>query len=164
MVAPFLLETENGIIDDIEHAAAVAYQAVAERNGYELDDVHHQPECMMVAKLMVSDLLEKGRDAVVDIAVTSKRPILGRDGKRFYPPLTRRRLQHEYPVIRDDGQEVIADATWQQFLDPLQRTADKPSVLVGSRQEVIEQAKNYGITSQHVLNLWDVPDRRKFIR
>ena len=68
--------------------------------------------------------------------------------------------EHYYLTMRDAGQLVLADPTWQQFLT---RKADEglPNVLFGTREEAIAFAEKAGV-HQLDLKLWtpvDVPQQ-----
>lgn len=130
--APAPSTAAEAMAADIGAAADFTYAATASERRVSPEEAHKLAVCQTAAELMVGAMEDMGYQARVE----SRRVWSARQG-------------HNYPVI-DAGKgrknEVIADPTWQQFL--LDPPEDAPRVLVGTRREVIEQAKAYGVDSR----------------
>ena len=105
----------------IAAAADYGYSTVANRHNVDPATVHRLRVCHELSRLMVEHLVKvEGVPAVHD--------------NRGY---------HGYVALPDTGH--IADGTWQQLLPEDRRSADLPKVLFGTRDEVIAQARSYGV-------------------
>jgi hypothetical protein len=54
--------------------------------------------------------------------------------------------EHRYPVIELEGTEYVADPTWKQFLPESVDASDLPDVLFGTRDQVVDYAKQHGVS------------------
>ena len=85
---------------------------------------------------------------------------------RVVPALTGTELadQHSYLLRRtEEGEETVIDPTWQQFLAKDKLTDELPKVLIGSRQEVVEQARAAGVPDA-VLDYWKPLDKSSSVK
>jgi hypothetical protein len=126
-VSPDLIAAEDAAI---LAATTHAYQATA--NKYNLDPatVHRMRACHAVSRFMVDHLVEvAGHEATSD--------------NRGY---------HEYVELPATGR--IADATWQQHLPEGTSTDNLPKVLIGTRGDVVEQARAHGVRYESDLDTW----------
>jgi hypothetical protein len=96
--------------------------------GFDPETVHEQRLCRMLTVSLMLELEDRG--------VKSVRP----DSRRGWNV-----DEHRYLVLDIDGEEIIVDPSWQQFLPQELRTEDLPRALVGTREEVMEQAFNAGV-------------------
>lgn len=115
-----------------------AYHALAEASP-KTSGIHRLPVCYRASSLIVSRLLEDNYMARHEITTTEG---IG---------------EHSYAVLNPDApDELLVDATWQQFLPASQANENTPKVLVGSRRDIIKQARDYGV-GESALNVWKRP-------
>jgi len=124
----------------IEDAAEQAYKIIANREGAPLDEVHSQGNCHKVTSDMRRRLSDIGYD--VEREIRHDRA-LG---------------DHSYLTLDISEDEIIIDPTWQQFLPSARVSSELPKILIGTRDEVKSQARNFGVRNE-VLRLWE---RRAF--
>lgn len=115
-----------------------AYHAISE-TGFMADNVHRLPVCYQASALIVTSLLENNYRAQHEITTTEG---VG---------------EHSYVVVNpSEVDELVIDATWQQFLPDDKVNEDTPKVLVGSRDDIIKRARAYGVI-EPALDVWKVP-------
>lgn len=121
--------------NNVLSASENAYKALAEKT-YGADEIHRLGVCYEITALMVASLLDNGY--LVEHEIRSGWTV----------------PEHSY-VALDTGQggEIIADPTWQQFLPKSKATADMPKVLMGTRDDVMGQARHFGV-DEPTTKLW----------
>ena len=129
------LNSPSNLIPNIQTAANAAFDKLAS-DTFTPHEIHKLSVCSQVSSLMINPLIENGHLARREIAMAEGVGV------------------HSYVVIDNDGEEILADATWQQFLRPGTATDDIPKVLVGDRGEIMRQARDYGV-SNDVLKIWE---------
>lgn len=158
------------LLADVDSAAEAALQDYAIERNLPFEEAHFtqvpgQTFCAFVSKHMITDLTKKG--------YTFTHPLGERRityvGWRFDPdgkplPIDQQpegsAVIHRFPVIDTDGTpegRVIADATWQQFLSPEQRSRDLPKVLAGTSEGVRQQLLSWGFNDPQLLRIWERP-------
>ena len=129
-------QTSTNTLADISAAVESAYDAIAQK-GNDPAEVHKMAVCSEASALIVDSLLAQDKRAEQEVTLTEG---VG---------------QHAFPVIRDEEMnEIVIDPAWQQFLPAHKRTDDLPRFLVGSRSEVIESARRFGVKPQ-ALKVWE---------
>ena len=127
--------TSISINSDINTATEQAYASLVE-SGLPAGEVHRLAVCTEIGIKTVGHLLTQGYDAKLEIRQAEW---VG---------------QHSFiALFTRDGEEILADPTWQQFLPIIKRHEGLPKVLVGSRSDIIAQAKDYGV-GEPALSLW----------
>lgn len=118
--------------DDIEAASEVAYDQLADRLGYDREEIHRISVCFDASAIMVGSLVET--NATHETYVS---PELG---------------EHSLVASKQPGgEDLIGDSTWQQFLKPgIHADASMPKTLVGTRSEVAARAIGYGVKPEAV--------------
>ncbi len=160
------------LLEDVSVVGEEALHAVAYERGFSFEDAHFQEACGPVTDIMIPELTKLGYN------IPSKR------GERHMTfvgwkydehgtslPINEQpeksAVVHRFPVIDFDGtpeHEVIADATWQQFLTPQQRTPDLPKVLAGTREDVQAFLEGKGLDGKDLVSIWQktfVPNNRR---
>ncbi len=112
---------------DILDAADMTYASLVADYGASPENVHCIGLCVPATKLMVG--------------------YLGAMGHRAMRVSAPRRIYHHYVSLEaEEGTEkVFADATWQQFLDAGLIRPELPKVLIGTRDELVEAARGFGV-------------------
>lgn len=112
--------------DDLVGASEIAYDVLADRLGYDREEIHRISVCFDASAIMVDSLVETNARHETYVS-----PELG---------------EHSLvATMQPNGQDLIGDSTWQQFLRPgLQPDATMPKTLVGTRPEVASRAIAYG--------------------
>lgn len=111
--------------DDLIGASEIAYDTLADRLGYDRDEIHRMSVCFNASAIMVGSLVET--NATHETYVS---PELG---------------EHSFVASAQvNGQDLIGDSTWQQFLKPGVDHTAMPKTLVGTRSEVASRAIAYG--------------------
>ncbi|HEY8886086.1 MAG TPA: hypothetical protein VIM31_01135 [Candidatus Microsaccharimonas sp.] len=129
---------------DIESAADEAYRSLYDesellRDQTSLDVVHRLSICGSTTRKLVNNLRERNHPAYIFDATFE------RSGDYF---------EHYYAVLRLGGRAIIADPTWTQFIENDIEALRQPKVLIGTRGQVAEYAKNNGVDDE-LLMLWD---------
>lgn len=136
------VNTQNNlsILDETVRASLVsaseyAYKSLAER-AYNTEEIHRLGVCYQATALMVDSLLDNGYRVEHEIRSGWTVP------------------EHSY-VVLDTGleDEIVIDPTWQQFLPKNKITLDMPKVLIGTRDDVIGQARYFGV-DELTTQLW----------
>lgn len=158
----------QALVADVEEVATDAYSQVASDRSLNLDDIHVQNVCGPVTNYMIPALRERGYVIHTDRGERHMARIgwlYDAHGKPLpieQQPEDSARI-HRFPVIDTDGTdegEVVADATWQQFLSDEQlQTPGLPKVLVGTRHQVRQQLESWGFTDPDLLRIWEKPER-----
>jgi|JI10StandDraft_1071094.scaffolds.fasta_scaffold662233_1 hypothetical protein len=127
----------------IDNAAQHAYEAVALEKGVDVDEVHRMRVCHRISELMVGQLVEVIPDAH---QVT-------RGGWTVD--------SHSYVGLSPDSgpDDIIADATWQQFIDAGNQHPDAPKVLIGQRADVIAALREHGVDDRTISDIWEVREK-----
>lgn len=122
-------------------------------------NTHSQRVCGDVSDLMISDMRALGHDvfrdrriALVDWEYDSNGdplPIEEQNGFGYV------HYYVKFPSDKPPEDEVIADATWQQFIPEDQRTDDLPKALIGTRREVHNTLLGLGFTDKDLFKIWD---------
>lgn len=63
---------------------------------------------------------------------------------------------HGYLVVKSEGEDVIADHTWKKYLPSEVDASKLPDSLIGTREEVSEQATSYGVP-RALTTIWHRP-------
>lgn len=130
----------DALVDDIFEAAEESYADIVDlRPYYDLEEVHRCAVCHQSARLMMEKLVKKGYPTVRQIATI--------DGG-----------EHSFVVIYDQDLEIVADSTWQQFTS-YKSGRYLPKVLIGTRKNVISQARKYGV-SNFFTKYWEDSDTK----
>jgi len=119
---------------DVLRSVAESYAEVGGRLGIASDAMYMQPYCHNISPESVKRIRALGWAAVTDV-----RHINGV-------------IYHEYFRFPGSGigqNEIIADATWAQFLPDLMISGNEPKLLFGTRDYVMKTAQNYGVPSLH---------------
>ncbi|MBI2589300.1 hypothetical protein HYW35_03835 [Candidatus Saccharibacteria bacterium] len=125
-----LTAMETELYKDIIEASEVAYTSIVERNSYYTkENVHRGPVCHMAASILLKHLRSIGYPA-------------------FQEKRTVNSGGHSYVVVDNQVVEILGDPTWQQFVSYNPRVV-RPRVLVGTRDQVIEQALGFGMHVSH---------------
>lgn len=123
---------------DINLAADHAYLTIAQE--WQLpshEGVHKMRVCHRASELMVERLAERGHSAAVE----------NRGGWTVD--------EHSYPVLDGaEGEEIIADPSWLQFVNSNMISKGTPKVLVGTRSQVIDTLRSHGVYDEATLALW----------
>jgi hypothetical protein len=124
-------ETRLAILDASEHA----HRTLAEE-GRPFADVHRITVCFRAAELMVDAMRNSGLHADHEV----RNSVATGD--------------HSYPTVTtSNGEVIVADPTWQQFLPKGNRTDHLPKVLIGTRDQVVAKARSAGV-DEATLGLW----------
>lgn len=124
-------------------AAEVAYGRIAEAQKIPLPEVHRHEVCSAASSIMFNHELMRQDPNLTSV-----------DRLIFEGDEIGIAWQHTYLLQRsEDGNDVIIDPTWQQFLPGDKVTDDLPKVLFGTREEVIEQARKAGVP-ELALDYW----------
>jgi hypothetical protein len=142
---------------DINAAINGTYQTIAAKRNLSPHEVRLERVCGQAF-----DLLFEGLSSRYNVRRDRRIVWLGiaRDETGKPLPLEEQETQaiiHCYPVIETNGtpkNDIIVDATWQQFLTPKQRSGDLPNALVGTRQQVITELQSHGITNEELVRTW----------
>ncbi len=136
-----MTESAHSLTDTIHASVDVAAQKLAVERGVTAEEIHKQRVCRFMSTEIILSLLENGVHASPD----SRRPYL--------------MDEHRYPVINlgNASEEIVVDATWQQFLPEGTDTSNLPRALVGTRSEVVAQAAQAGVRPEN-LRLWSPAD------
>ena len=163
------------LLANIDTVAEAAYEAVAAdpENHLTADEVHVNRKCGAVTDYMIPALRElgyavptnRGERHMVNVgwAYDESGKPLAIDKQ----PEAAESVIHRFPVIDTDGTpegEVVADATWQQFIPPEQRSPNLPRVLAGTRDSVRAQLQSFGFNDPELLKTWEkpvIPNRHK---
>lgn len=125
---------------DIVRAVAEAQIESARSLGIDSNEMYLQPYCQNVTPKAQRRIQALGWAAMTDA--------------RAIPTF----IYHEYlrfPGSGLDGDEIIADGTWGQFLPDGRASGYEPRVLVGARSTLIQSAIRYGVPSTHpVVQCW----------
>ena len=132
------IDVPAGMRKSVEIAATQAYRsAEAEPEWpYGPNIAHRVPVCGLVSSLMLRQLVAMGYEVQQEI-------------RRGVEDIN----EHSYLLIDPAEMQIVADATWQQFVPGEVWTPDLPKVLIGDRQDVVEQAKRRGVEEKW-LTLW----------
>lgn len=109
----------------------MAYKSVAaaSQRQVEVETLHRKGYCEQVSDSMTKELKGKGYQA---LTINTFRP-----------------YHCMVAIIPDSleqlGKPVLADGTWQQFLDDRLSEPKVPKVLVGINDDIAEQARYYGL-------------------
>ena len=130
------------VFSDVSLAADVAFETIATM-GIDRDEAFRLPVCFKASDLMLRSLVDSGYDARQEVVIKEGL------GQHWYVVLN---------VILDSGEddEVIVDPTWQQLLpkDVPQTERDLPRVLIGTRREIMKEARSYGVTDA-LVSVWE---------
>lgn len=127
----------------IDEAADRAYQDTAEALNIAEAEIHRHQVCVTVSRAMLKESLMEQNPSMKQVLRVSE--AMGDIGVA---------RDHSYLLnIGEDGNETIIDPTWQQFLKPNQISDSLPKVLIGSREEVIEEARVAGVPEK-ALEYW----------
>lgn len=129
-------EIKEDFIDDILESAEQAYFEVAEEKQLDPEQIRRLDVCSKVAHRMLQSLLQKGYNAQQEL-VSAPRAV-------FHSFIT------ITPKNAENTDEILADPMWQQFLPETVDTPNLPGVLIGTRAEVIAQARQYGVEEEHL--------------
>lgn len=130
---------EKCLQTDTVSAAQHAYEIVAREKGVDINEVHRMGVCHRMSALMVERLVEVNSDARQETRV----------GWTV--------LDHSYVELSSsDGEDdIIADATWQQFtsVDIIKQT-NAPKVLIGQREDFIAVLRENGVNERTIDEIW----------
>lgn len=121
----------------IYQAAQRAYDAASREIDANPDEIHRMRICHIIAELMVKNLVELEPKARVETKGGWTVDL------------------HSYINVKPDS-DLIADPTWQQFINKDVLSSDAPKVLVGSRGEIVNALRSHGV-DEVTLDLWRKP-------
>jgi hypothetical protein len=111
--------------EDLISASETAYDTLADRLGYDREEIHRISVCFDASAIMVNSLVDTNARHETYVS-----PELG---------------EHSLvATTQSNGQDIIGDSTWQQFLKPGVDPTTIPKTLVGTRSEVASRAIAYG--------------------
>ncbi|MGH7195043.1 MAG: hypothetical protein ACREJM_16135, partial [Candidatus Saccharimonadales bacterium] len=113
---------------DILDASEETYARLAAVYKRDIGVAHRDGLCDPASRFMVRFLGEKGHQAA---RVPRSMPVL-----HFYVDLASE---------VDEGERVLVDPTWQQFLDEAAVDPQMPKVLMGVRDEIVAAARGHGV-------------------
>lgn len=112
----------------LEAATAATYADVADFSGVETDQAHTLRECHRMVQTLGTILDER-------YGIATRQEL--RSGWQV--------MHHSYLTMESTEGEIVIDPSWQQFLHADLRTEELPKTLVGTRDQVIEQAVSAGV-------------------
>ena len=136
---PLITEIQARTI--LPEAIGMAFGELA-LQGYRREDLHQVAVCAKLADITVGGLTQ-----------------MHIPGAEHETHISDDLTTHDYPVLRTTAGAIIADGTWQQFLPPDRRSSHLPEVLVGTRGEVAQAARGFGVPEEKI-SLWRVETKR----
>lgn len=123
----------------LDIASQQAYEIIGDELGIKVDEVHREGVCHGVSKFIVDRLIEIFPSARCETRGSSAVD------------------SHCYVELSHDGGEgnIVADATWQQFISPEAQNLGAPKVLVGQRKDVIATLRAYGVSDSTISEFWE---------
>ena len=133
----------------VEEVAQEAYVRISVAREIPLDEVHHHDICGGVSSIMMGGLVE--HEIKLDIEGRLIELLEGDWGfgsEHSYLVKNRNKVPG-----RHNPDEVLVDASWQQFLPEDKRGLVYPRILIGTRPEFVAAAQEAGI-SDEALDFW----------
>ena len=130
------LTSSDDLQTEIMTAARRAYETLA-REGMPAEAMHKLCVCYQASALITDSLVENGYTATHEI----------QNGSTV--------VEHSFVTVKTrNGEELLVDPTWQQFLPKDKITPELPRVLIGDRSEVIAKAREFGV-DEKALKIWE---------